>query len=264
MKAICVRQPFASLICMGIKDVENRTWSPKINPGKILIVASQAKVPGNFLEKNMIENSTAMNNAIMMGNFPDFDKLPTSAVIGYVEIEEFAKERPDSIWADFPDPKNFFWKLKNAYVFDEPQLLGFKGKLNVFDIPEISEDNLPKAHQVKLAHPTLKGKCLTLPVSADIFKEASEFKGAYEIVFRYSNTDELMQILMPNEDNFDFIDLDSVELACEGKKTKYKLNGKFLANATDSKGKDMMGYSWFSDDELEILVCVLILGEKIG
>ena len=26
MKLLTIKQPWASLICMGIKDVENRTW----------------------------------------------------------------------------------------------------------------------------------------------------------------------------------------------------------------------------------------------
>jgi len=39
MKVISVRQPYASLICRGIKTIENRTWDTKYR-GKLLIHAS--------------------------------------------------------------------------------------------------------------------------------------------------------------------------------------------------------------------------------
>ena len=38
MKTISVQQPWASLICAGIKDVENRNWKPKDNPGRMYIL----------------------------------------------------------------------------------------------------------------------------------------------------------------------------------------------------------------------------------
>ena len=41
MKVLSVQQPWATMICSGIKDVENRTWKPKENPGRILIHASK-------------------------------------------------------------------------------------------------------------------------------------------------------------------------------------------------------------------------------
>lgn len=39
MKTISIKQPYATLICAGIKDVENRTWSTEYR-GKLLIHAS--------------------------------------------------------------------------------------------------------------------------------------------------------------------------------------------------------------------------------
>ena len=48
MKVLSVQQPWASLICAGIKDVENRTWKAAKVPGRILIHASSKKVTKNF------------------------------------------------------------------------------------------------------------------------------------------------------------------------------------------------------------------------
>ena len=39
MKALSVKQPWASVICTSLKDVENRTWKPVQTPGLFLIRA---------------------------------------------------------------------------------------------------------------------------------------------------------------------------------------------------------------------------------
>lgn len=49
MKVLSIKQPWASLICSGIKDVENRTWKPKEVPGRILIHAGSTKVSSGHL-----------------------------------------------------------------------------------------------------------------------------------------------------------------------------------------------------------------------
>lgn len=53
MKTLSIQQPWASMICAGIKDVENRTWKPAEVPGRILIHASSKKVTKNFDEPIM-------------------------------------------------------------------------------------------------------------------------------------------------------------------------------------------------------------------
>ena len=50
MKALSIKQPWASLIAKGIKDVENRTWKTKFR-GKVYIHASSKKVDfGNWYD----------------------------------------------------------------------------------------------------------------------------------------------------------------------------------------------------------------------
>ncbi|WP_311416532.1 ASCH domain-containing protein, partial [Hoylesella shahii] len=44
MKILFVRQPWASLLVSGLKDIENRTWAPNFK-GRILIHASSTRVP---------------------------------------------------------------------------------------------------------------------------------------------------------------------------------------------------------------------------
>ena len=47
MKALTVQQPFASLICQGIKDVENRSWRTNFR-GTIYIHAAAKLGKLNF------------------------------------------------------------------------------------------------------------------------------------------------------------------------------------------------------------------------
>lgn len=54
MKTLSVRQPWASLLVSGLKDIENRTWAPNFK-GRIMIHASLAKVPKSFAEMNVFE-----------------------------------------------------------------------------------------------------------------------------------------------------------------------------------------------------------------
>ena len=45
MKAISIKQPWASLIAHGIKDIENRTWRTNYR-GRVLIHAGASKKEG--------------------------------------------------------------------------------------------------------------------------------------------------------------------------------------------------------------------------
>ena len=146
MKTLSIQQPWASLVCAGIKDVENRTWKAAKVPGKILIHASSKKVTGNFLNTIPEEMESYITNNVFFGNLAPLDELPTSAIIGYVTVTGFYDGKVDSAWADGPGV--YKWKLEDAWMFDEP-ILNVKGKLNLFDY-DLDEDNLPPAHKVDL------------------------------------------------------------------------------------------------------------------
>ena len=40
MKLLTIKQPWASLICLGIKDVENRTWKQNCLIGETILIMS--------------------------------------------------------------------------------------------------------------------------------------------------------------------------------------------------------------------------------
>ncbi len=147
--ALAVQQPWASLICYGIKDIENRTWETDYR-GRLFIVASATNIASKF-DSFEWRIRRAINKHIDAGNFPPLKSLPTSAVIGYVDLEDCDLNPVKSIWSNNGgwEVYNVNWVLKNAYIFDEPQLVGFKAKLNLFEIPELDPDNLPPAHKVE-------------------------------------------------------------------------------------------------------------------
>lgn len=45
MRAVTIRQPWAWAIAMGFKDIENRSWYPRLDPGVVLAIHAAAAAP---------------------------------------------------------------------------------------------------------------------------------------------------------------------------------------------------------------------------
>lgn len=166
MKTLSIQQPWASMICAGIKDVENRTWKPAEVPGRILIHASSKKVAKNFNETIPEVWESEISDHQLFGNLPQYQDMPTSAIIGYATVTSFAEET-DSVWDGGPDVIK--WKLEDAWLFDEP-IMDVKGKLNLFDY-SLDENNLPPAHQVQIKKLDVNGDNVILPLNDSFIKE---------------------------------------------------------------------------------------------
>ena len=66
MKAISIKQPWASLIVEGLKDIENRTWKcPEKYIGQRVLIHSSARPVSGFY--NMALN-TAQNTCVIASN----------------------------------------------------------------------------------------------------------------------------------------------------------------------------------------------------
>jgi hypothetical protein len=128
MKCLSVRQPWAYFICSGQKDVENRSWKLDKAPGRILIHAG-AK----------FDMSCA--DFLVPGKDPKIGEYPMSAIVGYVDVVGFT-QKSDSDWAGEGPGSEWKWLLKNAKMFKTP--IPYKGKLGLFDVPEVDPDNLPE------------------------------------------------------------------------------------------------------------------------
>ena len=146
MKAISIKQPWASLIAHGIKDIENRTWKTNYR-GKVYIHAS-AKQAGSYDE---------LLNDLQKIEFKEkYDRVTLrkqhhfSAIIGEVDIVDCVINHP-SIWAEKSDNYGRFfrngvpayvgkkenkpiynWVLDNPVIYEKP-ILNVKGKLSFWE-----------------------------------------------------------------------------------------------------------------------------------
>jgi len=118
MKTLTVKQPWASLIVNGVKDIENRTWRTKYR-GRILIHVAANDF--DFRKYAVSEEQRLFIQAI---------KKPYvhSAIIGSVEIVGCVRDY-NSIWSE-KDCYN--WVLKNPRLFKDP-VFGIKGRLSLWD-----------------------------------------------------------------------------------------------------------------------------------
>jgi hypothetical protein len=137
MKAITIKQPWAWLICSGVKDIENRSWPTKYR-GRVLIHASAkpAGLLGNLLtneQRDIVSLDTQING---------FEESSgNSRIIGSVKIVDCVQNHP-SIWAE---KQGYNWVLASPYLFPEP--IPAKGKLSFWDYEgiksELDEDGQP-------------------------------------------------------------------------------------------------------------------------
>ena len=127
MKALTVKQPWASLIVEGIKDIENRTWKTNYR-GRILIHSSKMPEKGlpcevlNSMQYSIVSTANSLN-ALVGEN---------GVILGSVEIVDCVLNHP-SIWAKVG---TYNWVLANPIKFEKP--IPAKGQLGFWEFNEIS------------------------------------------------------------------------------------------------------------------------------
>ena len=153
MKAISVRQPWASLIVNGVKDIENRTWKcpEKYIGQRVLIHASMgwnkdlAEICLGDLVKRHLENLRLIHR------YDDEEtgykgysfSFPHGAIIGSVKIVDCVVNH-SSIWAESSkqveidkliveqEKPIYNWVLANPILFEQP--IPCKGRLGFFEV----------------------------------------------------------------------------------------------------------------------------------
>lgn len=103
LKALTIKQPWASLIVEGVKDVENRSWRTNYR-GRLIIHAAATPVRGMQSEG------------------------PTSAILGSVDVIDCVRDS-DSDWAS---EGAWHWVLVNPVRFRRP--ISCKGTLGLWDV----------------------------------------------------------------------------------------------------------------------------------
>ena len=118
MKCLSVRQPWASLIVAGLKEVENRSWMPRYR-GPLLIHAGASMTVSDL-------DSTARRYGIEV----DRSSLVFGAIIGAVDLID-CKKKVSSRWHV---RGQVGWYLANPRRLRTP--IPYKGRLQIFDVPD--------------------------------------------------------------------------------------------------------------------------------
>jgi hypothetical protein len=105
MKALSIKQPWASLIIEGTKKIENRTWKTNYR-GRILVHAS----------KNWDKEADIRPNGFDFG-----------CILGEVDIVDCVTFHK-SVW--FEGPYGFV--LENPFEYERP--IPYKGQLGLFEV----------------------------------------------------------------------------------------------------------------------------------
>lgn len=157
MKVLSVKQPWANLLCEGIKDIENRTWKlPEKYKGKRVLIHASGRYSTWNQIYNTIEGVRQRNSLYVTMNEEDFGTnylttLYTSAIIGSVVFTDCVINHP-SVWAEetplkdagfapsdgwllvAPDLEKitYNWVASDPIIFDKP-ILNVRGKLNFWE-----------------------------------------------------------------------------------------------------------------------------------
>jgi len=172
MKVLSIKQPWASLIASGIKDIENRTWKTNFR-GRILIHAS-GNPAGSFFQ---ILSKQQLESIKPSWLIEVLKKGERSAIIGEVDIVDCVINH-SSIWAEKIHKQPFCrdcadeggvcpnsgkpcdekvkpiynWVLSNPVLYDPP-ILNIKGKQSFW---QYNPSRLAEAEEVALTNKFLK------------------------------------------------------------------------------------------------------------
>ncbi|HYH14287.1 MAG TPA: ASCH domain-containing protein [Flavisolibacter sp.] len=137
MKVLSLLQPWATLVVIGAKKIECRTW--KTDYRGIIIIHASGKKPKKS-EQVFFEEDPFYRKYIESAEY-----LPYGALIGKVELLNiyrtewllqnrdampFYKWEQELAFDDF-SPKRYAWQLDNAEKFDYP--LPIKGSLGLWE-----------------------------------------------------------------------------------------------------------------------------------
>lgn len=120
--ALSIRQPFADLVVMGVKDIENRGRPTRLR-GTILIHAGRAKV-----EAAVHEDFEARLRRVGLLKKHDRWDFPYGAIIGMADIVDCVTEHGSEF---FNGP--YGWVLANAEAF--ARAVPYTGKVGIFYVP---------------------------------------------------------------------------------------------------------------------------------
>lgn len=153
MKVLSLLQPWATLVVIGAKKIETRSWNTKYR-GDLLIHASKNKK----IASEIIY--TYPFNKVLTEHFkhvrePDINDLPFGAIIGKAQITDTCETELHNAlnyaWGDYVitdeerafgdySPNRYCWLLKNAVEFKNP--IKAKGSLSLWEHNDLHEEEI--------------------------------------------------------------------------------------------------------------------------
>ena len=123
MKALTIKQPWASLIVDGYKCYEFRSWKTNYR-GKILIHA------GMSLERNVVDRFKEYNLDYTLGAIIGEAEL-VDCILVDEEFNEYLVNCNRIVYGRSNHVNNYAWKLENIKKYEEP--IYIKGKLGLWN-----------------------------------------------------------------------------------------------------------------------------------
>lgn len=138
MKAISLWQPWASLVVLGEKKIETRSWDTAYR-GPLLIHAAKRQ---NLSELKMLFDCPVFSGALKMSYHDAIAKLPYGCIIGKVDLVQTETSETikgsgmlsgqEAVFGNYDDGR-YGWELDNPVLFDHP--VGYKGSQGFFEVP---------------------------------------------------------------------------------------------------------------------------------
>ena len=256
MKALSFQQPWGSLICSGLKHVENRTWALSTLPVRILIHVGVKKVSGYNKDDYMPEQCLSlMRNARVMGYLPETEDLPYGAIIGWADVARCveAGKNDSEIWAD---KDSIGWVLENVHILDNP-IENVKGKLGLFDYP-LDEGNLPPSHAAVFSDLESRGEEVVLPVNDKLWENIINGK---EKIIVYDLTNDNVDLLMGEDGAVKPFKL--INITNKGRSATYKLTEDTYIDTYLDEKEEPYFFTNLDGEECQWVFVQFGIGERV-
>ncbi len=135
VKVLSLLQPWATLVVIGAKRIETRSWDTK-HRGDLLIHASkkftkeQAKLCSTWPFNEYIENLEQIECGYILGAVNLYQTRTSVAQLSDMKLSESEGSQEEYRFGDY-SPGRFCWLFHNAIEFNE--IIPAKGKLGLWD-----------------------------------------------------------------------------------------------------------------------------------
>lgn len=137
MKAISLLQPWASLMVLGLKEIETRSWQRGYR-GELAIHASKRIIPFDQVFGYLSFDQRTFLMVRFCEKYGDYSKLPTGSILAITDLLDIVpveRVRDNLSWiekacGDYSD-KRFAWMTKNIKELEVP--VPIKGQLGLWN-----------------------------------------------------------------------------------------------------------------------------------